>query len=167
MEPPPAPTVFTSSEETRTDKSPTLVSRTSRGSPFSISATSVDVPPTSSVRIFSKPACLATQSAPATPPAGPDISKFTGASAALSAAINPPSERKSEIRPSTPSPRNSLARLSTYFPTTGRTAEFATVVNVLSYSCISGKISELSDTGTSGKISAASLATTCSCAPFK
>jgi hypothetical protein len=67
-----------STDEARTVTSPTVVSRRSRGWPFMISATSVEVPPTSTVRRFGKPACTATHSAPVTPPAGPDISRLTG-----------------------------------------------------------------------------------------
>ena len=74
--------------------SPTVVSRRRRGAPFMISATSVEVPPTSTVSRFGNPACSATQSAPVTPPAGPDISRFTGYSSAEAADARPPSERR-------------------------------------------------------------------------
>ncbi len=83
-----------STEEARTVTSPTVVSRRSRGTPLPISATSVEVPPTSTVSRFGKPACRATQSAPVTPPAGPDISRFTGYSSAEDADARPPSERR-------------------------------------------------------------------------
>ena len=48
------------------------VSRPIDGWPFWQSATSVDVPPMSKVRMSSKPALRATKSAPATPPDGPE-----------------------------------------------------------------------------------------------
>ena len=83
-----------STEEARTVTSPTVVSRRSRGTPFMISATSVEVPPTSTVSRFGNPACSATHSAPVTPPAGPDISRFTGYSSAEAAEARPPSERR-------------------------------------------------------------------------
>ena len=59
-----------------------------------ISATSVDVPPTSTVSRFGNPAWTATHSAPVTPPAGPDISRLTGYSSADFADARPPSERR-------------------------------------------------------------------------
>ena len=131
-----------------------------------MSATSVDVPPTSSVRIFLIPAFLPTQSAPVTPPAGPDIKMSTGCSCAFCADINPPSDRNNDNLPVKPASANLLRRLEIYLPTTGRTAAFATVVSVRSYSCISGRTSWLSDTGTFGIISRARSPTCCSCAPF-
>ena len=83
-----------STDEARTVTSPTVVSRRRRGLPFMIRATSVDVPPTSTVSRFGNPAWRATQSAPVTPPAGPDISRFTGYSSAEAAEASPPSERR-------------------------------------------------------------------------
>ena len=47
----------------------------------------------SSVSTLGKPAFFATHTAPATPPAGPDISRFTGALRLFSALISPPSDR--------------------------------------------------------------------------
>ena len=61
----------TSTAGARTGKSPTLVSRVISGRPDTQTATSVDVPPMSKVRMRSKPACEATKDAPLTPPAGP------------------------------------------------------------------------------------------------
>ena len=100
--------VLMSSDEARTCKCPTLVVRVRRGSPCSISATSVEVPPTSNVKIFFKPAFLATQIAPATPPAGPDISRETGYSTEASVDIRPPSERNSANLPVMPNARRRL-----------------------------------------------------------
>ena len=51
---------------------PIVVSRPIVGSPPWHSETSVEVPPMSKVRMFGKPARVATCSAPATPPLGPD-----------------------------------------------------------------------------------------------
>ena len=48
------------------------VSRPIVGCPFWQSATSVDVPPMSNVRMSSNPALEATKRAPATPPDGPE-----------------------------------------------------------------------------------------------
>ena len=131
-----------------------------------ISATSVEVPPTSTVSRFGNPACTATHSAPVTPPAGPDISRLTGKSSAERAEASPPSERR--MCSFTPCARDSslVFRLCTYFCTRGRTYEFATVVTVRSYSCISGTTSEDSDTGTPGSTSAAISLMRRSCASF-
>ena len=72
MEPPPAPTVRTSTDgRAHGRRRRRVVSRPIRGAPSWTSATSVDVPPMSKVSRFVKPACSATQSAPETPPAGP------------------------------------------------------------------------------------------------
>ena len=60
IEPPPAPTVCTSTDGTRSRKCEIEVSRPIVGSPPRQSETSVDVPPMSNVRMLSKPACRAT-----------------------------------------------------------------------------------------------------------
>ena len=72
IEPPPAPTVCTFTDGTLIRKWPIAVSRPIVGWPFWQRATSVDVPPMSNVRMSSKPALRATNSAPATPPDGPE-----------------------------------------------------------------------------------------------
>ena len=72
IEPPPAPTVCTSTLGTLIRNWPIVVSRPIVGSPAWHSDTSVDVPPMSNVSTFGKPARAATYSAPATPPDGPD-----------------------------------------------------------------------------------------------
>ena len=72
IEPPPAPTVCTLTDGTLIRKWLIEVSRPIVGWPFWQSATSVDVPPMSNVRMLSKPALRATKSAPATPPDGPE-----------------------------------------------------------------------------------------------
>ena len=94
MEPPPAPTVRTSTEGARTATSPTRVSRRMRAWLSSISATSVEVPPTSKVSTLLKPPREQNQIAPATPPAGPDSSRLTGVLAADWLVARPPSERR-------------------------------------------------------------------------
>src|ERR1700686_5176693 len=58
--------------------------------PLSISETSVDVPPMSSVMMRSKPAISETYCAPRTPPAGPDRIVRTGSCAAARAERMPP-----------------------------------------------------------------------------
>jgi hypothetical protein len=70
--------VRTSIELARTVTSPTVVSRRTSARPFSTSETSVDVPPMSNVSRLWKPDCRPIQIAPATPPAGPLISRLTG-----------------------------------------------------------------------------------------
>ena len=72
IEPPPAPTVCTFTDGTWIRKWLIDVSRPIVGWPFWQSATSVDVPPMSKVRMSSNPALRATKSAPATPPDGPE-----------------------------------------------------------------------------------------------
>ncbi len=74
----------------------------------------------SKVSSLLKPARVATPSAPATPPAGPDISRLTGLSCAARAEERPPSER----RMCSLTPRilevSSRSRFCTYLATTGR-----------------------------------------------
>ena len=135
--------------------SPTVVSRRSRGWPFMISATSVDVPPTSTVSRFGNPACTATHNAPVTPPAGPDINRLTGKSSALFADASPPSERRMCSLTRFALASSFDCRFLTYFCTRGRTYELATVVTVRSYSCISGTTSDDSETGMPGRMSCA------------
>ena len=60
MEPPPAPTVWTLTDGTLIRKWLIDVSRPIVGSPFWHSATSVEVPPMSKVRMSSNPALRAT-----------------------------------------------------------------------------------------------------------
>ena len=81
--------------------------------PSAIRATSGEVPPTARVRMFLSPELRATHSAPATPPAGPDISSDTGCASDASDDISPPSERSSEMRPCMSSARSRLRRLRT------------------------------------------------------
>ena len=113
MEPPPAPTVRTSTDVARTLRSPTVVSRPMRGVRSSTSATSVDVPPMSKVRKLRCPVWAATHAAPVTPPAGPDSSRLTGLSAATPAETSPPSLRRIESEPLTPESRSWPSRLAT------------------------------------------------------
>ena len=94
MEPPPAPTERTSTDDARTVRSPTVVSRRICATPSLTRHTSVEVPPMSKVRRLSKPACRAIQSAPVTPPAGPLISRLTGTVSAPTGEVRPPSERR-------------------------------------------------------------------------
>ena len=150
MEPPPAPTVLTSTDEALTVTSPTDVSRLCSATPFLTKETSVEVPPISNVIKFSKPACLAIHIAPDTPPAGPLIRRFTGESDDAFDDASPPSDLRILsftffillLRP--------FCKFLTYSATFGLTYEFATVVIVLSYSCISGTTSDESETGMFG-----------------
>src|SRR5687767_6792641 len=83
----------TSTADARTGNSPTFVSRVISGRPATHTATSVDVPPMSKVKMRSNPAWDATNDAPLTPPAGPDRTVWTGFLHADSRLIRPPSER--------------------------------------------------------------------------
>ena len=67
------------------------------------------------------PHCSATQTAPVTPPAGPESSIVTGESIAFSAADSPPSLRRIANSPGTPAFDSSPARLVTYRFTCGWT----------------------------------------------
>ena len=113
IDPPPAPTVRTSTEVARTLRSPTVVSRPMRGVRSSTSATSVDVPPMSKVRKSRWPVWPATQAAPVTPPAGPESSRLTGLSDATAAETRPPSLRRMDREPLTPESRSWPSRLAT------------------------------------------------------
>src|SRR5260370_13359017 len=71
VDPPPAPTVTTSIIGTLTGNGPTRPSVVRCGLPPSITATSVLVPPPSSVRTLENPAAVANIEAPSAPAAGP------------------------------------------------------------------------------------------------
>ena len=60
----------------------------------------------SSVRMSPNPAAVATASAPATPPEGPEMMVSTGRTAAASLDIRPPSERTTLTAQSSPSARS-------------------------------------------------------------
>ena len=68
------------------------------GRPDTQTATSVDVPPMSKVRMRSNPAWDATNDAPLTPPAGPESTVCTAFLHADSRLISPPSERTTWMR---------------------------------------------------------------------
>jgi hypothetical protein len=91
---------------------------------------------------------------------------LTGCSLAFCADIRPPSDGSSDSFPAKLESADLYRRLRTYFPTSGRTAGLATVVNVRSYFCISGRTSWLSDSGMSGMISCANSHTRASWAPL-
>ena len=63
-----------------------------RSLPPCASPMSAEVPPTSSVITFSKPAWRPTQMPPTTPATGPDMSRFTGRSTAPCAVTTPLAE---------------------------------------------------------------------------
>ena len=111
IEPPPAPIDSTSTEGARTGNSPTFVSRVIVGVPSRQTATSVEVPPMSKVRMLSKPERFATNDAPPTPPAGPERTVCTGISIAASTLIRPPSERITCTSEPAPSSWRRLLRL--------------------------------------------------------
>ena len=77
MEPPPAPTVRMSITGTPTG-SPSTSKPVAACTLPGQSDTSVEVPPMSSVMMWSKPAAPATYAAPMTPPAGPLRTVRTG-----------------------------------------------------------------------------------------
>src|SRR5690606_9220894 len=103
---------------------------------------------------------------PATPPAGPDISRLTGNSCAVFEDDNPPSDRRMCSFTDRDFSSSFAVRLLTYRCTCGRTYEFATVVTVRSYSCISGTTSHDNDTGMPGSSSRATSRTRRSCMSF-
>ena len=72
IEPPPAPTVWTSSVGSRIGRPPTSRSLERDASPPTIAQTSVEVPPMSNAIAFSIPARRASRLAPTTPAAGPE-----------------------------------------------------------------------------------------------
>ena len=84
------PTVTTSTIGTLTAKRPTDPSVVRLGRPSLITATSVDVPPPSSVITFRNPACSATSAAPSVPAAGPDRIVVIGLAPTSLPAITPP-----------------------------------------------------------------------------
>ncbi len=67
------------------------------------------------------PHCSAVQTAPVTPPAGPDSSMVTGAAIAASADCRPPSLRRMDSSPPTPLSPSCAASESTYRLTWGWT----------------------------------------------
>jgi hypothetical protein len=73
-----------------TAKRPTAPSVVRLGSPPAITATSVDVPPPSSVITCSKPASRATSAAPSVPAAGPERIVVIGWRCTSRPAITPP-----------------------------------------------------------------------------
>src|SRR5204863_158731 len=91
-EPPPAPTVCTSTDGNLTGTPPTSRSGTRTACPPGRRQTSVDVPPMSNAIASVKPARRARRPAPTTPPAGPETSSRAGCAAASSAGRTPPDE---------------------------------------------------------------------------
>src|SRR6478609_11281716 len=156
----------TSTAGARTGKSPTLVSRVISGRPETHTATSVDVPPMSKVRMRSKPAYDATNDAPLTPPAGPDRTVWTGFLHAASRLISPPSERTTWIGARTCAAARPSRTFVRYFSSAGATYAFTNVVTVRSYSRNSGRISDEIESGRSGATEAAISAITRSWRPL-
>ena len=78
IEPPPAPTAFTSRAGSLRGKPARCRACTVEGSPFAISDTSALVPPMSNVMIFRSSATPARYAAPITPAAGPDNAERIG-----------------------------------------------------------------------------------------
>jgi hypothetical protein len=93
MEPPPAPTVCTSTLGSRIGRPAIVRTRERSADPSVIRQTSVDVPPMSNAMAFAKPARSATRAAPTTPPAGPDRRAQEACAAASTSEATPPDER--------------------------------------------------------------------------
>ena len=156
----------TSTAGARTGKSPTFVSRVISGRPDTQTATSVDVPPMSNVRMRSKPAWDATNDAPLTPPAGPDSTSGPGSCTRDSRLIRPPSDRTTWIGARTCAAASPSRTFIRYRSRVGETYAFISVVTARSYSRNSGRISDEIDTGRSGATEAAMSATTRSWRPL-
>ena len=101
IEPPPAPTVCTSSTGSSTGKPATSRARR-RGSAPATNAQSVEVPPTSSVSAAATPQARATRAAASSPAAGPESSWRTGSRAASAGGAVPPWERMISSSPGVP-----------------------------------------------------------------
>ena len=99
MEPPPAPTLCTSTAGDLNWKYPSWMSRRTGVSPPRHSETSVEVPPISNVRTSGSPISRARYAEPVTPPDGPDRAICIGRSDTASVLIAPPSERTMESLP--------------------------------------------------------------------
>ena len=89
IDPPPAPTVCTSTVGMRSGN-PSISDSAVNGTRPSQRQTSVEVPPISSVMMRSKPALFATRNAPTTPPAGPESNVRTASEPAAAAPALPP-----------------------------------------------------------------------------
>jgi hypothetical protein len=109
IDPPPAPTLRTSSVGALAGKAPTSVEREIVGMPSTITETSVDVPPMSKAISFGRPDLRAIITVEVTPPAGPESTVWTGRSEAAAALISPPSDRTICSRAFTPSSRSRLS----------------------------------------------------------
>src|SRR5918996_440663 len=90
IDPPPVPTVTTSTIGTLTGHRPTDPSVVIVGRPLRTTLTSVDVPPASSVSTWSKSAVPAITAAPRTPAAGPDRMVVIGWAPTSPADVTPP-----------------------------------------------------------------------------
>jgi hypothetical protein len=99
MEPPPAPTLCTSTAAALNRKYPRDISRRIGVSPSKHNDTSVEVPPISKVRMSGTPIRRARYAEPVTPPDGPDSAIWMGRSDTASVLIAPPSERTMESEP--------------------------------------------------------------------
>ena len=108
------------------------------------------VPPISKVMRFPSSAFSASRRAPTTPPAGPDSIMFIGSSAAVSTGVKPPFDcinKSSALMPDAIKPASSVSR---YSDTIGLTYALIVVVDVRSYSLISGNTSALMENGRFG-----------------
>src|SRR5262245_8005828 len=151
IEPPPAPTVTMSIIGTLAGKRPTVASVVREGAPDRMTATSVDVPPPSSVTTSSNPAAWVTAAAPSAPAAGPDSTVVMGFRATWSADVTPPLDFMTKNgTPPAARAASCAASRSTYLATDGLTKASTRVVTERSYSRYSRSTSELIDTQHSG-----------------
>src|SRR5215208_6191859 len=146
MEPPPAPTLWTSTAGDLNWKYPSCMSRRTSVSPFRQSETSVEVLPMSKVRMSGTPISRARYAEPVTPPEGPDRAIWIGLSATASVLIAPPSDRTMERAPPKRLSSMDFSKFLMYSMVRGCTAVLTTVVSVRSYSPYSCPISAEIDT---------------------
>ena len=133
--PPPAPTVCTSSDGSRIGNPPTRRPGAGSGTAPRTRQTSVDVPPMSNVIASGASLAAAIAAAASTPPAGPDNNSAAGSAAASVNGTSPPAE----VITSTSRARG--ASRSRYARHAGRRYALTTVVRVRSYSRNSGDTS--------------------------
>ena len=121
---------------------PTEYSRARANSPSSTMAVLAVVPPMSKVIILDRFLARARACAPTTPPAGPDSMMFIGRSAAAISVVRPPLDCIKSKRAGIPAASRPLRNACRYPATMGITYALTTVVEVRSYSFISGRISQ-------------------------
>ena len=147
IDPPPAPMVVISIIGDRTTIPKSIeVCCDSMDWPLAIKLTSNDVPPISPVMTSGKPAAWAIYPAAMTPAAGPDSAVRTGNRAAVSASITPPLDWTIMNSPSNPPSCRADSNRARYPETSGCRYALSAVVENLSNSRISGRISDEAET---------------------